>query len=181
MAARRWLAGLGLSAGFGGLYLAQLSTIDLAEVVVAIAIGLVAAAAAGFAARAGGASYAPRARWASWLAWLPVAIVRDTVSVIGFAAVRAGRIRAARGRGSDFDIESFDQIRAGSRDEADGPAWRAYATLVLSTAPGTYVAEIDHAEDPERDVLIVHRVGDIGPLERLCFPGDDPGPRKVTS
>jgi hypothetical protein len=165
-ALRRGLVLLLLAAGFTVLYLLLLSTIDLAEVVVAVAIGLVAAAAAGFAARTAGTSYAPRARWAGWLVSLPVAIARDTIAVIGFTAVRLVRVRAARGRGSSFDIESFDRIRAGAQDEADGPRWRAYATLVLSTAPGTYVAEIEHAEDSELDVLVVHRVGEVGPLER---------------
>jgi hypothetical protein len=164
--ARQGLIALVLAAGLGGLYLSQLSTIDLAEVLVALGVGLVAAAAAIFAARAMGVSYAPRARWTSWLGSLPVAIVRDAVAVIGFTAVRMARIRSLRGRGSGFDIESFDRIRAGAPDEAEGPAWRAYATLVLSTAPGTYVAEIEHAEDQEFDVLVVHRVGDVGPLER---------------
>jgi len=164
--ARQGLVALVLTAGFGGLYLSQLSTIDLTEVVVALGVGLIAAMAGIFAARRMGVSYAPRARWTSWLVSLPVAIVRDTVAVIGFTAVRVVRIRALRGRGSGFDIESFDRIRAGAPDEADGPAWRAYATLVLSTAPGTYVAEIEHAEDQEFDVLVVHRVGEVDPLER---------------
>jgi hypothetical protein len=166
MSGRRALVAAGLLLGFGGLYLSQLSTIDLAEVIVAVAIGLVAVVAARFAARSSGASYAPRARWAGWLPLLPLAVVRDTIALIGFAAVRMPRIRSARGRESGFDIESFDRIRAGAQDEAEGPAWRAYATLVLSTAPGTYVAEIEHAEDPERDILVVHRVGDVSPLER---------------
>ncbi|GAB3407805.1 hypothetical protein [Flindersiella endophytica] len=163
---RRGLVLLLPATGFTGLYLLLLSTIDLAEVVVAVTIGLVSAAAAGFAARTTGTSYAPRARWAGWLVSLPGAIGRDTIAVIGFTAVRLVRLRAARGGGSGFDVESFDRIRAGAREEADGPRWRAYATLVLSTAPGTYVAEVEHAEDPELDVLVVHRVGEIGPLER---------------
>lgn len=75
-----------------GLWLLTLSSISTSEVVVATAAGLPCAVLAVLARRAVEGSWPPRPAWACWLLPLPVAVVADSVRVLGLAAgVLVGR------------------------------------------------------------------------------------------
>lgn len=122
-------------------YLAIISTISLTEIIVG---AVTAAAGAGAAiltrrqllAADNDERYRPRGGWARWLLRLP-----DQVA--------AGFVRLLRPGGGEFaEIRLPEDERAAAR--------RAYAALALSIAPDTYVADVD----PERNVLVVHRIGE---------------------
>ena len=122
-------------------YLAIISTISLTEIIVGAVTAAAGAAAAILTRRQLLAAdnderYRPRGGWARWLLRLP-----DQV-IVGF-----GRLLRPRGGG-------FAEIRLPEDEQA--AARRAYAALALSVAPDTYVADVD----PERNVLVVHRIGE---------------------
>ncbi|GLY90410.1 Na+/H+ antiporter subunit E [Actinoallomurus iriomotensis] len=123
------------------VYLAIISTISPTEIVVGAATGVACGVAAVLTRRTllatdNDETYWPRAGWLRWLLRLP----DQTVS--GFARL------LWRPRGAFTEIPL-------PRDEQPATR-RGYTALVLSVAPNTYVADVD----PDRDVLIVHRVGD---------------------
>jgi multisubunit Na+/H+ antiporter MnhE subunit len=128
-------------------YLAIISTISLTEVIVGAATAAAGALAAVFTRRSllavdNDERYRPRGAWARWPLRLP-----DQVAV-GFAQV------LLRPRGE------FAEIRLPAGDRA--AARRGYAALALSVAPNTYVADVD----PDRGVLLVHRIGRPSAMER---------------
>jgi multisubunit Na+/H+ antiporter MnhE subunit len=121
-------------------YLAIISTISLTEIIVgAVTAGAGAAAAILTRRRLLAADnderYRPRGEWARWLLRLP-----DQIAV--------GFVRLLRPRGEFAEIRLPDDEPAAAR--------RGYAALALSVAPDTYVADVD----PERNVLVVHRIGE---------------------
>jgi hypothetical protein len=91
------LQGLFWAAVDVGLWLLTLSSVTLPEVRVAIAAAVPSAALAVAARRAVRRAWAPRPAWISWLPPLPVAVVGDTVRVLGTAAgvlvVPGGEVR----------------------------------------------------------------------------------------
>ena len=122
-------------------YLAIISTISITEIIIGTATAAAGAAAAVLTRRQLLAAdnderYRPRAGWARWPLRLP-----DQVAV--------GFVRLLRPRCGEFsEIRLPEDERAAAR--------RAYAALALSVAPDTYVADVD----PERNVLVVHRIGE---------------------
>ena len=78
--------------------------------------------------------YRPRGGWARWPLRLP-----DQIAT--------GFVRLLRPHGEFAEIRLPEDDRAAAR--------RGYAALALSVAPDTYVADVD----PERNVLVVHRIG----------------------
>ena len=121
-------------------YLAIISTISLTEIVVGAGTAAAGAAAAVLTRRQLLAAdnderYRPRGGWARWPLRLP-----DQVAT--------GFVRLLRPRGEFAEIRLPEDERAAAR--------RGYAALALSVAPDTYVADVD----PERNVLVVHRIGE---------------------
>lgn len=128
-------------------YLAIISTISPTEIVVGAATGAAGAGAAVLTRRTllaadNDASYRPRAAWLRWVALLPGQVVAGFARVLG------------RPRGE------FDEARL-PPDERSA-ARRGFSALALSFAPDTYVADVD----PERDTVLLHRIGRPGALER---------------
>jgi hypothetical protein len=124
-----------------GIYLGMISTISATELSVGAAAAGAGAAAAVAARRAllsagDAGSYRPRLGWLRWLTPLPAQIVRDSARL-----ARSG----ARGEFAELSLPADE--RAAAR--------RGLASLAISTSPGTYVADAD----PDRDVLVVHRIG----------------------
>jgi Na+/H+ ion antiporter subunit len=129
------------------VYLAIISTVSLTEIVVGTAGGAAGAAAAVLTRRTLLAAdnderYLPRAAWLRWVARLPAQVV------VGFVRV------LARPRGEFAEARLPADERSAAR--------RGFSVLALSFAPDTYVADVD----PERDTVILHRIGRPGPLER---------------
>lgn len=127
-------------------YLAIISKISPTELVVGALTAAAGAAAAVVTHRTLSAagiseSYRPRHEWIRWLRPLPLQILGDVV-------------RLVRPRGG------FAELRLPADDRA--AALRGFAGLVVSTSPGTYVAEVD----PDHDVFVVHRVGGLSAVER---------------
>jgi hypothetical protein len=120
-------------------YLAVVSTISPAEIVVGAGTASAAAAAAVLTrhtllAADNDDRYRPRARWLLWLRWMPTEIVT------GFARL------LAHPRGT------FTEVRLPTDDRS--AARSGFATLALSVAPAAYVVHAD------RDTLLLHRIGD---------------------
>ncbi|MCW2945749.1 MAG: hypothetical protein JWR24_2466 [Actinoallomurus sp.] len=128
-------------------YLAIISTISLTELVVGVSASAAGAATAVVVRRSLLAAdnderYRPRISWLRWLLLLPGQIVADSV-------------RLLRPRGEFAELRLADDERAA--------ALRGFAALAVSTSPGTYAVDVD----PDRDVLVVHRVtGRPSALER---------------
>jgi multisubunit Na+/H+ antiporter MnhE subunit len=121
-------------------YLTIISTISITEIIVGTATAAAGAAAAVLTRRQLLAAdnderYRPRGGWVRWPLRLP-------------GQVAAGFARLLRPRGGFAEIQLPDDERAAAR--------RGYAALALSVAPDTYVADVD----PERNVLVVHRIGE---------------------
>jgi multisubunit Na+/H+ antiporter MnhE subunit len=120
------------------LYLALISTISLTEIVVGATAAVACAVAAVVSRRTllaadGDERYRPRARWLRWLVPLPVQVV-------------TGAVRLLRPRGEFTEVRLPEDPRAAAR--------RGFAVLALSVAPTGNVADVD----PERNVLVVHRL-----------------------
>jgi multisubunit Na+/H+ antiporter MnhE subunit len=121
-------------------YLAVISKISITELVVGALAAAAGAAGAVVTRRAllsadNAQRYRPRVSWLRRLLPLPGQILADAV-------------RLTRPHGGFAELRLPDDDRAA--------ALRGFATLVVSASPGTYVAGVD----PDRDVLIVHRITD---------------------
>jgi multisubunit Na+/H+ antiporter MnhE subunit len=121
-------------------YLAVISKISPTELVVGALAAAAGAAGAVVTRRAllsadNAQHYRPRVSWLRWLLPLPAQILADAV-------------RLTRPHGG------FAELRLPADDRA--AALRGFATLAVSASPGTYVTGVD----PDRDVLIVHRITD---------------------
>ena len=119
-------------------YLVVISKISATELVVGALTAAAAAAAAVVTRRAllsadNAEHYRPRPSWLRWAVPIPARILTDSVRLLrprgGFAELTLPRDRRAA-------------------------ALRGFATLAVSTSPGTYVADVD----PDRNVLVVHRI-----------------------
>jgi hypothetical protein len=128
-------------------YLAIISTISPTEIVVGVVTAAACAAAAVLTRRTllttdDDERYRPRAAWLRWTARLPGQVVA------GFARV------LWRPRGE------FAEARL--PEDRHPAARRGFSTLALSFPPDTYVADVD----PERDTVLLHRIGRPGAMER---------------
>src|SRR4051794_31356095 len=122
--------------------LALVSSLDLPEVLAALAIGLAAAVGATAGRMATGASFRFRLRWLAWWRHVPGTVFRE-LPLVAVAAVRgdAGRWR------------EVTMNAAGS--DAEAAARRAFAAMTLTTTPGSIVVDID----PVSGVAVVHEFG----------------------
>lgn len=121
------------------IYLAVISKISPTELVVGVLASAAGAAVAVVVRRAllaadNAERYRPRSAWLRWILPLPAQIVVDAVHLV-----------RPRGRLAESRLPRDDRAAA----------LRGFAVLAVSTSPGAYVAEVD----PDRDVLVVHRVG----------------------
>ena len=119
-------------------YLAVISKISVAELVVGALASAASAGAAVVTRRAllsadNPERYQPRPGWLRWALPIPAQIVTDSV-------------RLLRPRAGFAEVPLPEDRRAA--------ALRGFAALAVSTSPGTYVTEVD----PDRDVLVVHRI-----------------------
>lgn len=142
------LEGLLWEAACVGLWLLTLSSVNPAEVVVAVVAALPCAALAVAARRAVGGSWRPRPAWARWLLPLPVAVLADTVRVLGLAAgVLLGR------RIPDGEVRTVDLPR--DRPAGTRRARAAAAAALVSAAPGTVVLDVEMRSGR----MLVHALG----------------------
>jgi multisubunit Na+/H+ antiporter MnhE subunit len=126
-----------------GAWLMSLNAFSFAELTTAACVALPGALAACAARRAVGGRWHVRVRWARWLRFAPWAILHDTVSVLRLAA------------GPDRpDDDSFDEVELTRAEDGH----EAFATALVSAAPGSVVVDADHRR------LLVHRppIGDTG-------------------
>jgi multisubunit Na+/H+ antiporter MnhE subunit len=130
-----------------GLWLLTLSSITLPELVVGAVAALPCAVLAVLARRAVQGSWPARPAWIRWLLPLPVAVVADSVRVLGLAAgVLIGR------RIPDGELRRLRFPRdedAGSRRTRE-----AVAVLLVNTSPGTVVLDIDDSGE-----MLLHSLG----------------------
>lgn len=122
-----------------GLWVLTLSSVSVAEVVVAASCALPCAALATAGRQVSGARWRPAVAWLRWFAVLPVAVCTDTWRL--FVATP----RLIRGTGSWRHIELPDDPSA-----ARAAARRAAAVLTVSATPGTLVADTP----PEKPMLV---------------------------
>jgi hypothetical protein len=124
------------------LELLFVSSVDLPEFVAAVALGLVTGAGATAARAATGNTFRPSVGWLAWLAPLPAAVVRDTFAV--FRAAASGETGGWR------TIET-----PGAGDDARASARRALMVLTMSTAPASFLVDVD----PRSGRGLVHDFG----------------------
>jgi multisubunit Na+/H+ antiporter MnhE subunit len=135
-----------------GVWLLTLSSVNAAELVVALACGLPCGLAARAARVAVGGRWTVRARWMWWLAPLAISVLSDTARVL-FRAVRHDDVDSDAGRLVDVPLPADE-----GQDIAAGRA--AVATLVMSSTPGTFVVQ----DDRERRVLRLHSLVPAGSM-----------------
>lgn len=145
-----------------GLYVALISTLSIAELVVGALVAAIAAAVALLTARAFDVDATlPAFRW-RWLLSFPVDAGIDV------ARLTRRVVSCLPGR----------RTTAGWWDTAELPddagpteAVRAYAVLVVSLTPASYVVDV-HVDDESDDagVLQIHRWAKKGPVERAVTP-----------
>ena len=131
-------------------YLFLISSVSVTELIVDAAAAGAGAAAAVAARRAlltadNPESYRPHARWASWALPLPAQIPLDTLMLA------RPRLESTL---TELSLTPGDEA-GGTAPDNRAAARRGFATLVISSSPGTYVLRVD----PDRDVLVLHRVG----------------------
>lgn len=135
-----------------GVWLLTLSSVNAAELAVALACALTCALAAWAARVTLGGRWRIHPWWVWWLAPLVVSVFSDSVRVLGLALRRRD---TGRERGRLVDVA----LPEGEPDDvAAGRA--AMATLVMSATPGTLAVEAD----PERRVLTLHSLVPAGSL-----------------
>lgn len=135
-----------------GLWLLTLSSITLSDVVAASAAAVPCAILAVAARRAVRGSWPPHPAWSRWLLPLPVAVVGDTVRLLGLAAgLLVGR------RIPDGEVREADLRR--DRTAALRRTREAAAAALVTATPGTLVLDVD-ADDRR---IRVHALGDGRP------------------
>lgn len=133
-----------------GVWFLLVDSLERPEVSAGPAAALLAAGAA-LAVRAHtGVRFRARLGWLRRLVGVPWNVLRDA----GILAVALAR-RIVRGERPRSVLRTVE-VRA-TGDDPESAAWRAYATVMTSIAPNTYVIGIDR----ERGVALVHQlVGD---------------------
>jgi len=133
------------------LWLLSVTSFARPEVLVGlVAAALGAALALGVRARTHGLGR-PRARWLLLLRGVPLAVVRDTVLVLGVLWRRVARGERPRG--------VLRQVRVPVGDDPNGEAWRAFVITATSVAPNAYVIGIDQ----ERGTALIHQLAPTSP------------------
>lgn len=118
-----------------GLWLLTLSSISTSEVLVATAAGLPCAVLAVLARRTVEGAWPPRPAWVRWLLPLPVAVVADTVRMLGLAAGAPVGRRIPEG-----EIRRVRLPR--DRHEGERHTREAAAVLLVTASPGTVVLDV---------------------------------------
>jgi multisubunit Na+/H+ antiporter MnhE subunit len=130
-----------------GLWLLTLSSVSGQELVAAIATGLPCAVMAVLARRAVRGPLRPRPAWLRWLLPVPVAVLTDSVRVLGVAAgALVGR------RIPDGDLRRVTLPRDDSAE--DWQNRQAAAVVLVSASPGTVVIDVD----PDSGEALVHEL-----------------------
>jgi multisubunit Na+/H+ antiporter MnhE subunit len=127
-----------------GVWLLTLSSVNAAELAVALACGLPCGVAAWAARVALGERWRVRPHWVWWLIPLSVAVFSDAVRLL-VLALRPHDLDQEEGRLVDIPLPE---------DESEGVAAgrAAIATLVMSATPGTLAVQ----GDPGRRVVTLH-------------------------
>jgi multisubunit Na+/H+ antiporter MnhE subunit len=119
-----------------GTWLLTLSSVSTPELVAALAAGLACAGVAVLARRAVRGPLHPRPAWLRWLLPVPVAVLADSVRVLGVAGgVLLGR------RIPDGELRRVTLPR--DPDPADWQNRQAAAVVLVSASPGTVVLDVD--------------------------------------
>lgn len=123
-----------------GVWMLTLSSVTLAETVVAGVATLPAAAAAVAVRRAERVAWRPAVAWARWAAVWPIAVVADAGRVL------ADAVRRSSGEFGEIDLPEERGERRAAR--------RTFAALTLTSTPATLVVDV-----PEEPRFTVHRLG----------------------
>ena len=136
-----------------GIWLITLSAVSTQELVVAVLVSLPCGVLAVAGRVATQRAWHLRPAWLVPIVVLPVAIVSDTVQVLGSAVLR---------RSGRFEIIPVDGGRGrGPKVEAR----RAIAAFWVTVTPGSFVVDID----PETGDALVHVLAERGPsIQRLA-------------
>jgi multisubunit Na+/H+ antiporter MnhE subunit len=116
------------------LWMATVSTITVAETVVAVLASAGSAVLAVMARQAMSLRVLVTGRWFVWLALVPVGAVMDTGRLVGWLVRRAPEP-------SEEDAVVHRRVPAGTAGAAVG--WRAAATAAISATPGSVVIDAD--------------------------------------
>jgi hypothetical protein len=140
------------------LYVSLISTTTWVELAVGAAVSAGAAVVGALAVRSLHVHLAvPRLRW-RWLWTFPYDagfdVARLTARMFGLARTQ----REERGWWDDVDLPE---------DVGDPESTRAYAVLVVSLTPASYVADVDVPDDGGVGTLRVRRWARKGPVERV--------------
>lgn len=141
------LAWWGLTAGVWDLTLAGTT---LPDMMAAVGAGFLAALAAAGARRIVGGSWVPSPRWLRWLPVLVASVLADAGRVFALA------LRHVVHREVEGDIQRLD-LEPPTLGTAE--AHRGFATIVLSSTPGTFTIDTDE----DRHALVVHSLVDGPP------------------
>jgi multisubunit Na+/H+ antiporter MnhE subunit len=130
-----------------GTWLLTLSSVSTPEFVAAVVAGLPCAVVAVLARRAVRGPLAPRLAWVRWTAPVPVAVLADSVRVLGVAA------GALVGRGiPEGDLRWVPLPRDSSAE--DWQNRQAAAVVLVSASPGSVVVDVD----PDSGQALVHEL-----------------------
>jgi multisubunit Na+/H+ antiporter MnhE subunit len=136
-----------------GLWSLTLSSVTRAELVAAVLSALPCAVLAVLARRAVRGPLSPRLAWLRWLVPVPVAVVVDSVRILGLAAgVLLGRPIP------DGDLRRISLPR--DDDPQDWQNRQAAATVLVTASPGTVVLDVD----PDSGEMLLHELGSGRPL-----------------
>ena len=131
-----------------GLWLLTLSSLNLPELVTALAAAVPCVVLAVTARRAVGGSWAPRPRWTAWLLPLPAAVLADTGRVLARA------VGALAGR--RIPLGGFTEVQLPrDRPQARWRARQVIAAGLVTTTPGTVVVDLD----AESGRMLLHPLG----------------------
>jgi multisubunit Na+/H+ antiporter MnhE subunit len=130
-----------------GTWLLTLSSVSTPDLVAAVVSGLPCAVLAVLARRAVRGPLAPRTAWLRWLLPVPVAVLADSVRVLGAAAAALVGRRIPQG-----DLRRVTLPRDDS--DRDWQNRQAAAVVLVSASPGSVVLDID----PDSGETLVHEL-----------------------
>jgi hypothetical protein len=143
------------------LYVSLISATTWIELVVGAAVAAGAAVLGGLAVRFLNVHLAlPRLRW-RWLWTFPYDAAFDVARLTGRMFGLARTQRERRGWWDDVELPE---------DLGDPQSTRAYAVLIVSLTPASYVADVDVPDEEDVGTLRVRRWARKGPVERVVAP-----------
>ncbi|MGH3498471.1 MAG: Na+/H+ antiporter subunit E [Nocardioidaceae bacterium] len=141
-----------------GLYLLLISSITPAELVAGAVLATGSAAVAVLAGTAFHVDPRPPRGSARWLVAVPGEIARGSAALAGLLWSTLLHPGKAHGR--------FTEAMLSSDEPGDHASRRAYAVMILSLSPGSFVVHLDRV-DERRDRLRLHQIGSGGSLETV--------------